>query len=342
MKRKHWLPWLAAAAVASLAVAGASFGGSASPDGKKVVRNIKVGVVTDIGGLNDKGFNSLANKGRLKADKLPGVSTRVLISSSNSQYIPNLVSLAQQGYHLVIAVGFLMTDQVGTVAQRYPNVKFAGVDIPNAGMPGKPKNALGLIFREHEAGCLVGDLAARMAKRAGGRQVISAVGGIKVPAVDAFIAGYRFCARRANSGITVNFSYANSFTDQAKCKEIALNQIAAGSQSVFAVAGQCGLGSLDAAKERGRWGIGVDADQAYLGRHMLTSALKKVDVAVFKAVQAVKAGTFKGGRDRVFAIASGGVALGKVSSRVPKALLAQTRATQKQVASGKVKPPKTV
>ncbi|MBA3366846.1 MAG: BMP family ABC transporter substrate-binding protein, partial [Actinobacteria bacterium] len=254
MKRKYWMPWLAAAVTASLAVAGASYGGASAP-----TKNIKVGVVTDVGGLNDKGFNSLANKGRLKADKLPGVSTRVLISKSNSDYIPNLAKLASERYDLIVAVGFLMTEQIGTVAQRYSNVKFAGVDIANSTMPGKPRNAQGLIFRENEAGCLVGDLAARVAKRAGGRQVISAVGGIQVPAVDAFIAGYRFCARRANARIEVLYAYANSFTDQAKCKEIALNQIAAGSQAVFAVAGQCGLGSLDGAKEKGKWGIGVDA-----------------------------------------------------------------------------------
>ena len=335
MKGKHLMPLVAAAFVGSALVFTAAT--SAGP-----TANIKVGVVTDIGGLNDKGFNSLANKGRLRADKLPGVSTRVLISRSNSDYIPNMQSLAQQGYNLIIAVGFLMTEQIGTVAQRYPNVKFAGVDIANANMPGKPSNAQGLIFRENEAGCLVGDLAARMAKRAGGRQVISAVGGIKVPAVDAFIAGYRFCARRANSKIEVQFNYANSFTDQAKCKELALNQIAAGSQAVFAVAGQCGLGSLDAAKERRKWGIGVDADQAFLGSHMLTSALKRVDVAVFKAAQAVKAGSFKGGRDRVFTIKTDGVALGKVSKRVPKSILNLTLKVQKQVASGKLKPPKAL
>jgi basic membrane protein A and related proteins len=337
VSKKRWLPWLAVAVAGTLAVAGASVGsGSASPD-----KDIKLGVVTDIGGLNDRGFNSLANKGRLRADKLPGVSTRVVISRSNQDYIPNLASLAQDGYDIVIAVGFLMTEQIGTVAQRFPNVKFAGVDIPHSGMPGKPRNARGLIFRENEAGCLVGDLAARVIKGRGA-QVISAVGGIKVPAVDAFIAGYRFCARRVTRNIQVNFTYSNSFTDQAKCKEIALNQIAAGSQVVFAVAGQCGLGSLDAAKERRRWGIGVDADQAFLGPHILTSALKKVDNAVFKTAQAVKAGSFRGGGDTIFSAKSGGVALGKVSSRVNKKLVKQTQAVLKLVSAGKIKPPKTL
>ena len=337
MKKKHLIPWLAAAVAGSLAIAGAGHGGSSAP-----MQNVRVGVVTDIGGLNDKGFNSLANKGRLRADKLPGVSTRVVISRSNADYIPNMARLAQEGYNLVIAVGFLMTEQVGTVAARYPRVNFAGVDIPHSGMPGRPRNAQGLIFRENEAGCLVGDLAARWVKRARGRQVISAVGGINVPAVDAFIAGYRFCARRANARIQVLHSYANSFTDQAKCKEIALNQIAAGSQAVFQVAGQCGLGALDAAQERRRWGIGVDADQSFLGPHILTSALKKVDVAVFKTVQAVKNGKFRGGGDRIFSIKSGGVGLGKVSRRVPKSLVAQTRKVQKQISTGKLRVPKTL
>ena len=273
MKVKRWLPWFTAVLVAALAVTAVSTAGR-TPHAQAVVKkDVKVGVVTDIGGLNDRGFNSLANKGRLQADKLSGVATKVLISRSGNDYIPNLSSLAQGGYDLVIGVGFLMTEQINTVADRFPNVKFAGVDIHYADLKSKPKNYRGLVFKEQESGCLVGDLAARVVKRQGGRPVLSAVGGQKLPAVDAFIAGYRYCIKRVIPSATVTFEYSQSFTDQAKCKEIALNQIAAGSQVVFAVAGGCGLGALDAAKEKRKWGIGVDADQSFVGPHVLTSAL---------------------------------------------------------------------
>ena len=336
MNSRRWL-LLPLTALVALTVAGATQ--SAGP----VATSMKVGIVTDIGGLNDRGFNSLANKGRLRADRLSGVSTRVLISDSPSDYIPNLTRLARENYNLIIGVGFLMTEQVGQVARRYPNLRFAVVDGPVAVMGDPtPRNAQGLIFREAEAGCLVGDLAARaIGRRGGGNQMISAVGGIKVPAVDAFIAGYRFCARRVNRRIQVRFAYAQSFTDQAKCKEVALNQIAAGSQVVFQVAGQCGLGALSAARERRVWGIGVDADQGYLGTHVLTSAIKKVDVAVFKAVQSVRNGRFRGGRDVIFSVRDGGVGLGRVSTRLQNRvrLRAQTLRTQALIRSGRLRLP---
>ena len=162
-------------------------------------------------------------------------------------------------------------------------------------MKSKPKNVAGLLFKEAEAGYLVGYMAGLYAKDKGGDQVVSAVGGQKVPAVDAYIAGYQKGATDANPDIKVDFGYSEDFVDQAKCKELALNQIAEGSQVVFAVAGECGLGALDAAKEKGVQGIGVDADQGYLGDHIMTSALKKVDEAVFTAVQEVQDDAFKAG-----------------------------------------------
>ena len=112
-------------------------------------------------------------------------------------------------------------------------------------------------------------------------------------------------------------AYSQDFVDQAKCKEIALDQIARGAHVIFQVAGQCGLGALSAAKEKNVRGIGVDADQSYLGAHVLTSALKKVDVAVYETVQSVQDGSFSGGKNSVFDVASGAVGLGKIASDVP-------------------------
>ena len=345
MKVHRSMPWLAAGLVGALAVAGASYGGSSTPVAAKAPASVKVGLVTDTGGLNDRGFNQLANKGRLQADKLKGISTRVLISRSSSDYIPNLASLAQNDFDLVIGVGFLMEKEIETVANRFPNTKFAIIDASQVGMATKPKNLRGLLFKEQETGCLVGALGALVIKGRG-QQVMSSVGGIKIPPVDRFIAGYQFCAKRITPRISTLNAYSQSFGDQAKCKEIALNQIAAGSQVVFQVAGQCGLGALDAADERGKWGIGVDADQAFKGQHVLTSALKKVDVAVFKTARAVKNGTFRGGGDTTFGVKAGGVGLGKVSPRLKgkkrTTILAQVKRIENQIKSGKLKIPATV
>ena len=208
----------------------------------------------------------------------------------------------------MIAVGFLMASALEKVAARYPDTNFAIIDYSQADMTTKPKNVRGLLFKEQEAGYLVGYLAGLLAKdEAGAKQVIGSVGGQKIPPVDRYIAGYQAGAKKANPGITTLNSYSQDFVDQAKCKELALDQIARGAHVIFQVAGQCGLGALSAAKEKNVRGIGVDADQAFLGEHVATSALKKVDEAVFQTVQEVVDGGFNGGEDTIFDVASGAV-----------------------------------
>jgi basic membrane protein A and related proteins len=338
VKARRWLPWFAVALIGALAAAGAGYGSSGGHKAK-AAKSVRLAIVTDIGGLNDHGFNQLANKGRLAADRLPGVSTRVYTSKSQADYTPNLLA-ASQNADLVIGVGFLMEKELGTISKRFPKVKYGGIDEAFADTGGGT-NVRGLLFAEQQAGCLVADLAARLIKGKG-KQVLSAIGGQKVPAVDHYIAGYRYCAKKANSKVTVNYDYSQSFTDVAKCKDLALNQIAAGSRVVFAVAGGCGVGALDAAKDKKVWGIGVDADQAYLGPQVLTSALKRVDTAVFDTVKLYQSGKFKGGVDQRFTAANGGVGEGKIAKAVPKKVIAQNKLVLKQLASGKLKPPSTL
>jgi basic membrane protein A len=306
-------------------------GGGSSSEAK----SIKAGVVTDIGGLNDRSFNFLANKGLEDAESKLGTQGRVLISKSNGDYVPNLSTLAQQQYELVVGVGFLMADATNTVAGKFPSVNFAIVDFPASGLKDKPKNVQGLLFKEQEAGYLAGYLAALWAKD-NGAKVISTVGGQKIPPVDHYIAGYQAGAKAAFPGIQTLNDYSQDFVDQAKCKEIALNQIAQGSKVVFQVAGQCGLGALDAAKEKGAQGIGVDADQAYLGDHILTSALKKVDVAVFDAIKRSTDGKFAGGTDVIATVKNGGVGLGKIGPAGEK-YAGQVKEVQDKIASGEIK-----
>jgi basic membrane protein A len=295
---------------------------------------IKAGVVTDIGGLNDRSFNFLANKGLEDAESDLGVQGRVLISKSNGDYVPNLTTLSQQQYDLSVSVGFLMGEATATVAGKFPNNNYAIIDFSAAALKGKPKNVEGLLFKEQEAGYLAGYLAGLWAKD-NNANTVSTVGGQKIPPVDHYIAGFQKGATDANPGIKTLNGYSQDFVDQAKCKEIALDQIAQGSKVVFQVAGQCGLGALDAAKEKGVQGIGVDADQAYLGDHILTSALKKVDVAVFNAIKRAQDGKFKGGADVVATVENGGVGLGKIGPAGEK-YADQMMEVQDKVASGEV------
>jgi basic membrane protein A len=304
---------------------------------------IRVGLVTDIGGLDDRSFNFLANKGLERAESELGVEGRVVVSRANADYVPNLSSLAQQDYDLVVAVGFLMAEALDVVAKRFPDVNFAIIDFSQQELKSKPKNVRGLLFKEQEAGYLVGYLAGLVTKEeAGSKLVIGSVGGQKIPPVDRYIAGYQAGARQAAPGVTALNAYSQDFVDQAKCKEAALDQIARGAHVVFQVAGQCGLGVLSAAKEKNVWGIGVDADQAYLGPHILTSALKKVDVAVFQTIQAAEDGSFRGGEDTTFDIASGGVGIGEVSPEVATGLVSQVNQVQDDIAAGGVQIPDTV
>jgi basic membrane protein A len=314
---------------------GSSSSASTAPQGKK----IKVGLVTDIGGLNDRSFNQLANQGLQTAVKQLGVDGRVLISKQNSDYIPNLTTLAQQKYDLIIGNGFLMADAVETAAKKFPQQKFAIIDYSPLAMKSKPKNVVGLPFKEQEAGYLVGYLAGLYAKDNGGS--VSSVGGQKIPPVDHYIAGFQAGAKKANPSVKTLNGYSQSFTDQAKCKEIALDQIAKGSKVVFQVAGSCGLGAIDAAKEKSMQAIGVDADQSYLGQQIITSALKKVDVAVFDAIKSVQDNTYKGGGDVIASLKTNGVGIGKISAAGQK-YADQVKKIQQQILDGSITPPDTV
>ena len=169
MSVKKWMAGASVALVAVLALAVVA-GGSAAP-AKKQATPLKVAVVTDIGGLNDKGFNSLAYNGLKVAQRQYGVKGRVFISKSAADYVPNLSTAAKQGYDLVIAVGFLMGDSTAAVAKKFPKTKFAIVDVIGPGLKGKPKNVRGIIFAEQEAGCLAGVAAAtRVARPARSRR----------------------------------------------------------------------------------------------------------------------------------------------------------------------------
>jgi basic membrane protein A len=324
------------ALVAVVALTAASIG-SAKPD---ATTKYRVALVTDIGGLNDKGFNASAYAGLKRAQKNLNVQGRVFISKSAADYIPNLSTGATQGYDMVIAVGFLMADSTAAVAKRFPKTKFAIVDVSAPFMKGKPKNVRGIVFAEQEAGCLAGVAAANVTKT----NVISSVGGLKIPPVDAFIAGYQFCAKKINKNIKTLNGYSQDFVAQDKCKEVALQQMGEESDVVFQVAGGCGLGAIQGAKEQKKWGIGVDTDQAFLGTQVLTSATKKVDVGVYSTIALAKSKKWTGGVDTLGYVKTKGVGYGKVSSKAPNRakLIGKLNLWERNLAAGKVKPPRTV
>jgi basic membrane protein A and related proteins len=340
---------MVAIAVIAAALATTGLVASSGTAGKSQ-QAVRVALVTDTGGLNDKGFNFLAGVGIKNAKAKLGnkLESRIYITNTDADRTPNLQRAAQEGYQLVIANGVLFTfGPLDTVAPAFQDTKFLGTDVDLNAVKGKPQNIRGVQFKEQEAGCLVGNIAALEAKRLPGPDIISAVGANKVTAIVRFFAGYQFCAKRANPQVKVIVQYANdpTFNDQAKCKATALGQIARGSKIVFQVAGGCGLGAIDAAKQKKVWAIGVDADQYFFGPHVLTSATKKVEVAVERAILefAKNPAAFKTGYNASYTAKNGGVGYGRLSKALPKKVAAQytasSQALLKLMASGKVKPP---
>ncbi|HEY8678975.1 MAG TPA: BMP family ABC transporter substrate-binding protein [Candidatus Dormibacteraeota bacterium] len=333
--------------------------GSSPTGGGSTTKTIKVGLVTDTGGLNDKSFNHLAALGLSKAASTGnvcqvlscqnslGVQGDVTESHANSDYVPNLTNYAQRGYDLVIGVGFLMAESIGKVSGDFPNVHFAIIDGTGTDANGndlKHSNVEGLLFKEQDAGALVGTIAGVLEKDGAGKKkshTIGSVGGIKIPPVDHYIAGYQWAAKIQDPQIKTLNGYSNNFSDPTKCAGIADDQIAHGADILFQVAGGCGNGVLTEAGKAGVYSIGVDADQKSVDPSVIASALKRVDVATFDAIKDVKNGSFKGGITS-FGLANDGVGYQADNLTLPADVLAALQDMSTKIKSGQLTPPDTV
>ena len=310
---------------------------------------LKVGLVTDIAGLGDKSFNFLAGQGMKQAEKKYGIQGDVTVSKSNNDYVPNITKYALKGYDLVIAVGFLEEQAVGQVAKKFPKVKFAIVDDSTSVKALKGlKNVQGIQYKEQEAGYLVGYLAGLFektkAKGLTSQNVVSTVGGISIPPVDRYIAGFQAGARASDPGVKLLNGYSGDFVAQDKCQGLAQQQIAQGSDIIFQVAGQCGLGAINAARDKGLWGIGVDTNQALQvgSKQLLASATKGVDVSVVDVVGQLVDGKFKGGTDLVLGISERGAGIQGINSAVPANIKEKINTLIVKMKAGKVKIPTKV
>jgi basic membrane protein A len=358
VKATRKLPWLLVLLVSlALALAAAGCGGDdddATPAATGAETEapaeeaISVGMISDTGGLDDRGFNEFSINGFERAQEELGVDGRVYVSESGDDYLPNLTASVDDGHDLTIGIGFLIQPSVVEVATEATDLSFAGVDQfygeePDCGgedqAPCALPNVLGLQFPSEEAGYLAGIVAAGITET----NTVSTVGGVKIPPVDNWIAGFRQAVQDTNPDIELLNAYSQDFVDAAKCKEIALDQIAQGSDVVFQVAGQCGLGALDAACQEGVFAIGVDADQSFAGDCVVTSALKPLELAVFETIKAAQEGTFEGGTNRFFGIEEFPDAelLAPMTDAVPADVQAQVEEATQQLISGEIDPPAT-
>jgi basic membrane protein A len=305
-------------------------------------------LVSDIGKFNDRSFNQSQLEGLKRAQKELKIKIKPLQSNSTSDYVPNMSSAVRARSNITIAAGFLLADTLETIAKQFPGSKFAITDycakgakqcITGSVLKENHPNIMGLDYAANQSGCLVGYLAAEMVKKQGGKQVIGAVGGIHIPPVDIWIAGYKFCAKLYNPKIQVLVGYSGDFVKSDLCKTVAENQIAQGAKVLFQVAGGCGLGTLTAAAQAGIWGIGVDKDQYKDAKRVLTSGVKKVGLGVFQVIKATKEGKFRGNKDLQFTLKNGGMGVGKINPAVPKKFITAMNKIKTRIIKGKLKVP---
>lgn len=354
MKHRSGFAWIAGIVIASMALTACGSSpsaakststpksGSSSSSGK-----FSVGLVLDVGGVNDKGFNHLAYLGMKAAEAKYGVTGSYVVSNSSADYVPNLTHFAAAHKSIVIGVGFDLANAIYQVAKQYPKEKFALVDSAPANAKGATvnlKNVANLFFEEQQSGYLVGVIAGLMEKDKVGKathNVIGYMGGQAIPPVIHYIAGYVAGSHAVDPSVVVKGGYSNSFTDQDKAKSIGITQIGSGADILFAVAGLSGLGYLAAAQQKGVYGIGVDADQGYLGKYVITSAIKKVNVAVASIIHDAKTGTFKGG-DHEYSLKNSATGFAPTSPLVPAKIVAVAKADALKIKEGKITPPTTI
>jgi basic membrane protein A and related proteins len=322
-------------------------GTSTTPSTPKTT--VKAAMVTDIGGLGDKSFNDLSAAGLAKAQQTLGVETKVLESKAPTDYESNLTQLAAAGFNPIFAVGFLMTDTVTKVSTATPDVIFGGID--EFFTPTIP-NVVGLNFKEQEAGYLAGIVAGQLTTqpkvdpRINDKPILGFVGGMEIPPVQRYEIGFEAGAKKANPNVVIKKIYTGTFTDQQKGDEAAKALIGQGADIVFAAAGQTGLGSAKACKDNKALFIGVDADQYMtipgIGDTIITSAVKKVDNAVYDTIKKAVDGTLKGGQNVEYGIKEDGVGLAPYhewDGKLPAAIKTAVDQAKADVVSGAVTVP---
>lgn len=349
MKKRTILAAVLVCLVALATAASVLAGGSSQAAPKSSKATFLATLVSDIGKFTDRSFNQSQLEGLKRAKKLYNIRIQPLQSNSTSDYVPNFNTAVRSHSNITIAAGFLLADTVETFADKFPTTKFAITDYCAKGATKKcitgsvltrnHPNVMGLDYAANQSGCLVGYLAAEMAKRHGGKQVIGAVGGLHIPPVDIWIAGYQYCAKLYNKNIKVLIDYSGDFVAADKCKTVADNMIGQGAQVLFQVAGGCGLGTLTAAAQAGIWGIGVDKDQYKDAKRVLTSGVKHVDLGVERVIAATKAGHFNGNHDLQFTLKNGGMGVGKINPAVPKKFITAMNRIKARIIKGTLKVP---
>ena len=341
MKKKMLAVLLAGAMVASLTACGGSnsadtadttkteeSGDGAEAADTKDASEFKVGLITDVGGVNDGSFNQSSWEGLERAGEELGVTVNYLESATDADYAPNMETFIDEDYDLIISVGYMLADATRAAAEANPDTKFAIIDDSSIDLP----NVTSLMFKAEQASYLVGYVAGLTTKT----NNIGFVVGMTNETMNQF--GYGYCAGAidANPDITVQQFNANSFADSATGKTMANTAITNGADIVFQAAGATGLGVIEACQEAGVYAIGVDSDQSSIApKTVLTSAMKRVDNAVYDAVQELIDDKLEGGV-QTFDLAAGGVDIAPSQDLISDDVIKAVDEVKEKIISGDV------
>ena len=300
-----------------------------------IEKQIKIGMVTDVGGVNDQSFNQSAWEGLQKAKKELAIKTSYQESKQDADYPANLETLYDAGNDLIWGIGFKMADSILKMAKQNPKQKYAIIDYSFG--DSTPPNVLGVMFKAEEGAFLSGFIASKMSKT----KTIGFIGGMSVPIIHSFQYGYKAGAKFANSKTIIIEQYSESFTDAAKGKAIANQMIGKNADVVFHAAGAVGDGVIEAVKEKNKMAVGVDRDQNYMApKNVITSSMKRVDKAIFAVVSDFKKGIFKGGSTLSYGLKDGAVDIAPTTSKmIPENILKEVNDLKKKISDGKINVP---
>ena len=310
--------------------------GTTSTEESSAASDIKIGMVADLGGINDESFNQSAWEGLQQAQKDLGIEIKVIESKQASEYLPNMESLLDEDVDMVIGVGYTMKEDIQKQAENYPDKQFVLIDETYDTIP---ENVTPILFRENEAAYLTGLIAGKMTKT----NNVGFIGGIQTPVVSRFEYGYKAGVKEANDKTNVNVQYAGTFSDAAKGKSIANQMYGNGSDIILSAAGGTGLGAIESAKEQNKYAIGVDRDQSDLApENVLTSALKKVIVRVYDTVKEFVEGKLKGGQEKVYGLKEDGVGIPETTKNlVPQDIIDYVNEMIEKIKNDEIKVPST-
>ena len=299
---------------------------------------VKIGMVTDVGGVNDQSFNQSAWEGLQKTKKELGTKVSYLESKQDADYTANLETLLDAKNDLIWGIGFKMADAILAAAKQNPKQRYAIIDYSFGDKT--PSNVVCVMFKAEEGAFLAGYLAAKMSKTG----TIGFIGGMNVPIIHSFQYGFKAGSKYAQIK-NLNFieQYAESFTDAAKGKAIANQMMGKNADVIFHAAGAVGDGVIEAVKEKNKMAVGVDRDQNYLApKNVITSSMKRIDNAIFSVVADLTKGTFRGGKTIEYGLKDGAVDIAPTTSKmVPVILLEEVNQLKKKIVEGKIRIPST-